>query len=161
MKFLWIFDQDAVWTLIPAVSALWALGGSGPKLFRRAGAPALVGLAALSCGFEMIPSVLSGVLLFAAAFLPYGDDVKEKTDSFHPLWLFFVGAAWAFCVFPIALVTHKYSQLPGGCLATGLIFSIGTLCSQKFNFPKWKFVEIVSGASIGTVAAVMISAGAQ
>lgn len=156
MKVLWFLDQDAIWTLIPVSSALWAMGGSGVKLIRRIGVPIAVLLYTLSIGINLWISISTAFLLFIASILPYGDKIKERSGNFYSLWLLFVGACYGLALLPLGIYSKHYLIFSLGCLGSSLSFSLLTLLSQKTGFPRWKFVEMITGALIGLIVCLIV-----
>ena len=157
MKFLWIFEPDAVWCLVPAVSLLWALGGSGLRFLRKYGVPALVCVSALSLGVKLHLIALCGVSIFALHSIPYGEDIKKKLGlPLYWFWLYFVGAIYAGAFLPLAFHVKHFLQYGLGILIAGVLFGALTYTSQNLNFPKWKWVEIAIGAVLGLQSAWLL-----
>lgn len=157
MKFLWIFDNDAVWCLIPLTSALWSLGGSGFLFLRRFGIAVLFGLSALSLGVIWWAALLTSVLAGAALTLPYGDSVKAKIKG-ESYWLYLalVGFAWGLTILPVAICTHIGAFVFVMAIANGFLFSFLSEASQVLGRPVWKVVEIIMGASLGIIMRVAL-----
>lgn len=156
MKFLWIFDIDAVWTLGPACSALWSLGGSGIKALRRLGIPALIATSALSLGAPPWICAWGGGMILLVLTLPYGDDLKRKLQKLYYLALYGIGAIYGASLLPIAILSHRLLMWGVGICIMSAWFGASTYASQKFDFPKWKFCEILTGFIFGLLAARLL-----
>ena len=157
MKFLWVFDHDAVWVLGPLTSALFAFGGSGEKWLRRIGIPVLFFLAGISTGLSIISCLISGLLLWAFLSLGYGKTIHDKTGKLYWIYIFCLGLLISGSLVPLYLASGRpllflYSFGVFACTFAGLTF-----CSQRLDFPKWKFVEMASGLVLGFQAALILS----
>lgn len=166
MKFLWIFDHDAIWVLVPMSSALFALGGSGFKEFRRLGIPALMLAAAVSLGVEWWKALVSAAGLALVLTKGYGDDLRSQIGAWYHPALYVLAALYGAAALPVSLdwkvlivcplipslalpVFSDWKALIVCPLIPSLIFGTLTLGSQRFDFPKWKIVEMAAGAAIG------------
>jgi hypothetical protein len=155
-RFLWVFDADGIFVLPLLSAGLFALGGSGVLSIRRFAFPALVSLSAFSEGLSLRISCLSGLLLFVATILPWGDSLKNLFKGLYFEVLLFIGALYGLALSPLALA-HKHWFLIWFC-PVFMAFLVPSLffCSQKFNFPKHKFVEILIGGFLGYFTLGMI-----
>lgn len=157
MRFLWVFEPDAVWTLIPAVSLLWALGGSGIKACRRFGVPILVCAAALSLGVKWWLVLINAGSMFALMSLPYGSGIRGKLGlPLYWVWLYMVGALYAAAMLPLAFHVGHWLAYGLGAAASGVVFGTLTLTSQTMDWPRWKWVEMALGACLGIQAASLL-----
>jgi hypothetical protein len=156
MKFLWVFDADAIWVLAPAIGTLWALGGSGPKWVRRFLAPLLIGVSAVSVGIGIIPSALTTVLLSLSASLGYGQEKHRELNYFYWPFLFLIGGLYGASLAPIGVASGDISAILGCVVFCSLVFGGLTTASQRLDFPKWKWVEISIGFAVGLSAAFLI-----
>lgn len=152
MKYLWAFEIDAVWVLVPACSVLFALGGSGLKEIRRFGIPTLIGSSAISLGHNIFICLFSSLILMATLIAGYGDGKRREFGDYYYAFLFFLG-----CLYGLALFPYRYDW-QGIFLSVfiGAIFSSATLLSNTFRWFEWKLVEMAVGASIGLCACILI-----
>lgn len=157
-KFLWVFDYDALYTLIPICGALWALGGSGMKILRRLGVPFIISLSALSIGIQWYWSFLC-MVLFVFASLPYGSKIKEKIGVFYWPYLVLVGFLWGASLVGLAIASHEWTTWLLWSAICGLGFMGLTALSQwkkTANIVVWKFVEIAAGGMVGGAASFIL-----
>jgi len=155
MKYLWVFDPDAVWTLIPLCSLLWAWGGSGIKPFRKYGIPAAICLSALSFGVAWWLCLITAGMMFGLMTIPYGEDIKGQFGRFYYAWLFICGFLYAFALIPLVFAHGRYLIFLGCLGICSCIFGILSILSQRERIP-WKIVEMVYGASLGLTAFCII-----
>lgn len=146
MKFFWIFEPDAVWVLVPMSAVLFALGGSGFKEFRRLGIPALMLVAALSVGAEWWKALVSAAGLALVLTKGYGDDLRSQIGAWYYPALYVLAALYGTAALPLSSDWKALILCP---LIPSLIFGTLTLGSQRFDFPKWKIVEMAAGAATG------------
>jgi len=157
MKFLWIFEPDAIWCLIPAVSLLWALGGSGVRFLRKLGVPVLICVSALSLGVKWWLVAVTFGSIFALHSIPYGEDMRKKLGlPIYWFWLYLVGAVYSAAFLPLAFHGKHFLLYGLGVFISGGLFGGLTYTSQKFDFPRWKAVEIILGAVLGLQASWLL-----
>jgi hypothetical protein len=157
VNFLWILDRDAVAVLIPLISALWAIGGSGPKWVRRFMVPAVIAISAISLGVSWLLSISAGLFLALVASMGYGVRKHETLGRLYFPFLFGIGALNGASLFPLAIHSGAWGAFCGCVALCSVTFGALTLASQKLDFPKWKFVEMLTGASVGTTAFFLLS----
>lgn len=156
MKFLWVFDIDAVWTLAPICAVLWALGGSGIKLLRRLGVGLILCVSSLSMGLVWWMAGLETLAMFAVTSLPYGDSLKRRIGGFYYLALFFIGAAFGAALLPIAFLKGKWLIYGLAPIFTACAFGPFAFSSQQFGFPIWKWCEMLTGFTVGLMASLLM-----
>lgn len=155
MKFLWLFDQDAVMITPLLTASLWALGGGGVLALRRFGVGAFLALSALSLGFPWYSALITAIIFPIVTALPYGDKVRGKLGLLYYPFLFVLGFLYGFSNFGLCLYLGRWLDLVAYSLCLGLLFSILTALSQSQAFKKivpWKAVEIAVGGFIGFIA---------
>jgi hypothetical protein len=152
MKYLWLFEPDALITLPVMTAVLFALGGSGFKFLRRLGVPALILASCLSQGKNGLLAVVAVALLSIALSKGYGDELKDELGPYYYSTLYSIGAIYGFTLMPLASELWHFFY----CLIPCLTFGSLTYTSQQFDFPRWKWVELATGFSIGLVAYLLI-----
>lgn len=125
--------------LIPVLtSTLWRIGGWKYKPARRVILPLFV---AFLYHFS-IWGCISALLLFGATTIPYGDGIRLKLGRWFRFYTFFVGYSYGISIFP---VTHNlYEPLIISFIFGGLMW-----LSNKYNWFKWWFVEVIIGFYLG------------
>ena len=155
MKFLWVFDYDAILT-IPLVSGvLWSWGGSGPKYLRRLGVGAFLALTGLSLGLPWYLAWLLPSIFLVTTSLPYGDDIRGNLGIVYYPFLFLLGVLYGLGLFPLCIHFGSWITLVIGSVGLGLLFSLLTFASQSEafrNVVSWKAVEIITGFFLGLIA---------
>lgn len=153
-----IFDFDFVWTLIPLISFLYSSGGTGPKLLRRAGVPFAITLYALGYGMTAWKALIALVgMLAVIGFGPgYGDDFEKKLKSFYWPYLFLLGGLYGASNFGLALHYGHWFLLGIGSLTTSVVFVGSMYLSKRFQWFQWKWAEMMTGASIGLTASLIV-----
>lgn len=145
-NFLWIFDYDAILALVPACSLLFILGGGGVKPLRRAGIAVLI----VAVGFYYEISAwrvfLSAALMGLFLSEPYGDSLRKRFRGFFFITHFAIGFLYGAAVLPLSSGWMPVLVCP---VVTSLTFGTLTFTSQKFDFPRWKWVELITGSAIG------------
>lgn len=160
MKYLWIFDVDAVAILTLLTGAWWAFGGSGVKMFRKIGVPVTICLSALSVGVAWWLCLLNFGTMFGLMTIPYGDKIRNEwkmNDTVYFLWVGFTGSCYASSLLPLAFSHQRWLWYGVGIPMAGILFGTLTMLSQKINWPKWKWVEISLGCCLGFVAYKLIT----
>lgn len=156
VKFLWLFDPDAVLTLPVLTALLFAWGGSGQHFWRSLLLPLVIGLSALSLGHDWWRCALSVVSIFLSLkVFSYGEKAKKKTGRFYPLWLAVVGFMYCVASAPFISDYHGVCLLAICSLGAGIIFAGITLLSQAKKIT-WKIVEMTMGFLIGLGAFLLI-----
>lgn len=153
---MWVFDVDALWCLIPAVSLLWALGGSGLPALRRLGIPILIALSAVSLGVVWWRIILFLWFWPITWILAYGDEAHDYLDAFFYPYLYAVGFGFTI---PFAVFIDSRQDFIAflcGSLANSFFFGTLTFTSQRFKFPQWKACELITGAFLGALIASII-----
>lgn len=155
MKFLWIFDPDAVLTLLPICALLWALGGSGVKWLRGWGIPVVVSLAAVSFGAPWWLGFLNFGVMNLTLRIPYGDDIHAVIGEADGLWsayLFFAGLMYGASLGTLCIHFGNWQTVPYGAGLCGFAFSGVTILSQKYKRLVWKVCEMLTGLVIGFIS---------
>ena len=155
MKYLWIFDHDALMITPLVTSVLWALGGSGLKPIRRFGTGAFIFLGSLSLGVPWYFATISLISVFLTSLLPYGDSVRGKLGIVYYPFLFILGVLYGLSNFGLCFYSGGWLTLVAYSLGLGCVFSILTALSQSEAFRKivpWKAVEISIGFFLGLIA---------
>ena len=155
MKYLWLFDHDALMVTPLVTSVLWALGGSGIKCLRRLGVGLFLALSALSLGCPWYLAGMTFVILFLTTSLPYGDSVRGKLGIVYYPYLFILGVLYGLSNFSLCFYSGGWLTLVAYSLALGCLFSLLTFASQSEAFKNvvsWKKVEIATGFGAGFIA---------
>ena len=152
MKYLWLFEPDSLITLPVMTALLFALGGSGFKFIRRLLIPALILASCLSQGKNGLLAVVAVTLLSLALSKGYGDELKEDLGPYYYSTLYSIGLIYGFCLMPLAYELWHFFY----CLIPSLTFGFLTYTSQTYDFPRWKWVELATGFSIGLVSYFLI-----
>lgn len=155
MKFLWLFEPDAVLVTPFVTAVLWSLGGSGIKQLRRFGVGAFLALVGLSLGLPWYLAWLLPSIFLVTTSLPYGDDIRGKLGIVYYPFLFLLGVLYGLGLFPLCFHFGSWLTLVVGSLGLGLLFSLLTFASQSEAFRdivSWKKVEISIGFFLGLIA---------
>jgi len=158
VKHFFFFDHDVILCLPFITAALWGLGGSGLKLLRKLGVPAVLCAFAYSYGlsgwqFALYAGLTFGLIGFGPG---YGDDFARRLKTLYWPYVFLLGFLYGFCQFPLALRFGSLVvllQLSGVC---SLVFGFGMVASKRFGF-YWKIAECLTGLSIGAVASAILT----
>ncbi len=142
-------ELDAIWTLSPLVGFLWSMGGSGPKFMRRILVPIAVSLYAIWMSVALWLAMLQAVFLFITTTLPYGKSIKDRIGYLYFPFVYGIGASYGACLLPLAIHSHHWMRYGIICGLCSLVFGTLTFLSQKVDWPKWKWVEIITGMAIG------------
>ena len=155
MKFLWIFDHDAVMVTPFITASLYALGGSGPKIIRRMFFSAFISLASFSLGLEWYWAWIIPSIFLLTTTTPYGMKTHAKLHYLYFPYLFLLGTLYGLGLFPLCFHFGGWLTLVIGSVACGLFFSLGTAASQSKifqNIAVWKVVELGTGFILGLIA---------
>lgn len=155
MKYLWLFEPDAVLVTPLVTGALWALGGSGILALRRFGVGVFLAIASLSLGCPWYLSAISCVVFITTSSLPYGDKIYGAIKPLYYPYLFVLGSLYSLSLLPLCFHFGHWLTLVIGSLSCGLFFSLATFASKSEAFNEaitWKKVEIGVGLIIGFIA---------
>ncbi len=147
MKIFGVFDADFILTLPFLTGWLWAVGGTGQKVFRKFGVPIALTLYAWGYGVTGWPLIvfLAGILVVISFGPGYGDRYVKLLKGFYWPYIFTLGAAYNLCQFGIVLHSHDLSSyLIAGAIGS-VVFGGGMLLSKKAGLP-WKIAEGLTGA---------------
>lgn len=158
MKIYGIFEPDWVWTLPMLTAWLWGSGGSGLLLLRRFGAPLAISLYAYGYGVTNIDLLILIVFMLAVITVGpgYGDKFEKSFGVFYWPYIFVLGFLYGFCQLGISLHTGRYLVL---FLSSGLCsftFGFTMYGSKNFDFPRWKWAEMITGGVIGLTGALLM-----
>lgn len=96
--------------------------------------------------------MVASLLLSLSLFKGYGDSLKEQIGSLYYPALFAVGASYGLALMPLANAALDVLLVLIPCVTFGSL----TYTSQKHDFPVWKWVELLTGFSIGLTAYLLI-----
>lgn len=156
MNFLWIFDPDGIYTLPLWTALLWALGGSGVLMLRRFGVALIVGLAAASHGIPWWVCAFTSIFLYLTSTFSYGEKDKEEYGDMYFLYVYMVGFCYGASLLFLAIHGSNYILIWLAPIVIGAFFSGLMYLSQRFDFPKHKYVEMLVGYLIGHFAMLVI-----
>ena len=141
-------EPDGVWTLIPLISFLWSMGGSGPRHFRRYGFPLAVMIAGFYYQLPIWIILIQGVVAHGITRLPYGDKSKSKLGRAYFAYIFFLGFVYGASSMPLGIYLDHPSRVVYSAILCMVVFGGATLWSQKAGLI-WKAAEILTGLAVG------------
>lgn len=151
-----MFDLDVIYTLIPIVSFLWALGGSGWLPARKFGVPIAISIYALGYGITWWKFIIALIGISFFTWGPgYGDRYVRSLGILYWPYIFFLGFMYGFCQFGLSLHFGHWLVLVLFSGVCSVLFG-GTMLLSKAKLLPWKWAEIITGGSVGLVGAMII-----
>lgn len=153
MKIFGVFDVDVIYVLPAITSALWALGGSGPKPLRRFGVPFAISAFALGYGYPL--RFILSFIPMAIFTLGYGDDYFKRLGVLYWPYITFLGLLYGLSQFGLCLHFGGWNVLLLFSLVSSVSFLLGMVLSKSKMIP-WKIAELTTGFMIGFTACEII-----